>query len=174
MYLVVPIDEYSSAHQESLSTLGSPSLTEVWAQARLFFLLKKHDSAIRVLAERCAGTFLGRPLVRKLTRVRPPGLFPYGNGTPFASYSPRVHGSARYAQGLLVLLEAIASRGQPKYRFAQFCPPTRTRTWDQPLKRRMLYQLSYGRIYLANNVYGSRFLPYFATKNQCRGCFRVS
>jgi hypothetical protein len=27
------------------------------------------------------------------------------------------------------------------------CPPSRIRTCDQPLKRRMLYQLSYGRMY---------------------------
>ena len=29
-----------------------------------------------------------------------------------------------------------------------FCPPTRARTWDLILKRDLLYQLSYGRIYL--------------------------
>src|SRR3989338_11402224 len=30
--------------------------------------------------------------------------------------------------------------------FHKECPPTRIRTWDRSLKRRLLYQLSYGRI----------------------------
>ncbi len=31
--------------------------------------------------------------------------------------------------------------------FLRTCPPTRIRTWDPPLKRRLLYQLSYRRIH---------------------------
>ena len=55
--------------------------------------------------------------------------------------------------------------GQPIFRCAQNCPPTRTRTWDQPLNRRMLYRLSYGRMSFCVDTFESYQLePYFATK----------
>ncbi len=38
-----------------------------------------------------------------------------------------------------------------------FCPPTRDRTWDLTIKSRLLYQLSYGRIWYAEVYLNSSF-----------------
>ncbi len=70
--------------------------------------------------------------------VAPPGLFPYRNGTPFASCSPPAGGSADILKGLLVLLEATASRGRSLIRDAHSCPPTRNLSFDSEFCRRKI------------------------------------
>ena len=103
--------------------------------------------------QRCASAKL--KMQRSLhffTLVRPAGsASPYLplHGRYRFRISLRPADSLRYAQPFRFLhaSKAVCLLGRTKFHFVQFCPPGRNRTCDPLLKRELLYQLSYGRIY---------------------------
>ncbi len=129
------------------------------------FLLKNVCSGVRVLGARRAGVLLGQPIFRCAQNCPPKRTLSLQERYTFRIVLVGVPTPRDILKVFSSFSKLRFSWAGQKFGKPHFCPPTRTRTWDQPLKRRMLYRLSYGRMSFCVDTFESYQLePYFATK----------